>query len=133
MEDTVLVMLKTVTKSLFSKPACKMYPVREPVFYDRTRGRIEIDPLKCIVCKLCAKRCPTGAIVVDKERNVWKMDRFKCILCNVCVEVCKPKALKMVSNYTGPVTRNQIETFPVTPPKRRHKKPDEPSPDPGGE
>lgn len=128
MEDTMLVMLKTVTRSMFSKSACKMYPLREPVFYERTRGRIEIDPSKCTVCTLCAKRCPTGAVFVDRKENRWQIDRFKCILCNACTEACKAKALTMVKHYTGPMTRNQIEIYRVTPPKKRQKKTDDSHP-----
>ena len=123
MQDTILPMWKTVTRSLFSKSACKMYPAQEPVFFERTRGRIEMEPSKCIVCTLCAKRCPTGAIVVDKEKNIWQLDRFKCILCGACVEGCKPKTLTMANHYTGPAVKNQIESFTVTPPKPRHKEP----------
>ena len=127
MQDTVLVMAKTATKSLFSKSACKMYPAREPVLYERTRGRIEIGSSKCIVCTLCAKRCPTGAIVVDREKHTWQIDRFKCILCGNCVEGCKPNALSMVNHYTGPVTQKKIERYTVSPPKAKQKKTDPPS------
>ena len=132
MQETVLAIWKTLTQSLFSKSACKMYPAQEPVFFDRTRGRIEMEPSKCIVCTLCAKRCPTGAIVVDKEENTWQIDRFKCIQCGACAEGCKPKSLQMVNQYAGPVVRKQIERFAVTPPKRHTHKPDEPSSVPAG-
>jgi formate hydrogenlyase subunit 6/NADH:ubiquinone oxidoreductase subunit I len=128
-DTTVLPIWKTITKSLveslFGKRACKMYPVQEPVFFERTRGRIEIESSKCIVCTLCAKKCPAGAIVVDKEKNTWQIDRFRCILCNACMESCKADALTMVNQYAGPVVSNQIESVPVTPPKRK-KKPEAP-------
>ena len=130
MQDTVIAFWKTITKSLFSKPACKMYPAEPAVFFERTRGRIEIEPSKCIVCTLCAKKCPTGAIVVDKGENFWQIDRFRCILCSACAESCKPGSLTMVNQYTGPVTANELERFAVTPPKPRKKKPEEQAPAP---
>jgi formate hydrogenlyase subunit 6/NADH:ubiquinone oxidoreductase subunit I len=130
MQETVLPIWKTVIKSLFRKSACKMYPVQAPVFYDRTRGRIEMEASKCIVCTLCAKKCPTGAITVDKAANTWQIDRFKCIQCGACAEVCKPNAIRMVNQYAGPVAEKQIERLPVTPPKRHPKKSEEPSPEP---
>ena len=132
MQETVLPIWKTVTKSLFSKSACKMYPAQAPVFFDRTRGRIEMESPKCIVCGLCAKKCPTGAIDLDKEANTWQIDRFKCIQCGACAEGCKPNAIQMVNQYTGPAVSKQIESFSVTPPKRRTKKPDEPPSVPAG-
>ena len=127
MQDTVLVMLKIATKSLFSKSACKMYPVREPVFFERTRGRIESESSKCILCTLCEKRCPTGAIVVDQKQRTWQIDRFRCILCGNCVASCKPNALKMINRYTGPVVKKQTEQHTVTPAMTKHKKTDSPA------
>ena len=53
MQDTILVMARTVIKSLFTRSACKMYPAREPVLFEKTRGRIEIDPSVCIACTDC--------------------------------------------------------------------------------
>jgi ech hydrogenase subunit F len=126
MQETVLVMLKTATKNLFTKSACKMYPVQEPVLFERTRGRIEIDSIKCILCTLCAKRCPTGAIVVDKEKSTWQIDRFKCILCGSCTESCRPNALRMDKHYTGPVSTNRIEILNINPPKAKGGKADSP-------
>ena len=130
MQETVLPIWKTVTKSLFSKSACKMYPAQAPVFFDRTRGRIEMESSKCIVCTLCAKKCPTGAIIVDKKANTWQIDRFKCILCGACDEGCPTTAIQMVNQYTGPAATKQIESCSVTPPKRHSKKPDKPPPEP---
>ena len=132
MQETVLPIWKTVTKSLFSKSACKMYPAQPPVFFDRTRGRIEMESPKCIVCGLCAKKCPTGAIDLDKEANTWQIDRFKCIQCGACAEGCKPNAIQMVNQYTGPAVSKQIERFAVTPPKRRTHKPNKPPSVPAG-
>ena len=121
MEDTILVMLKTTTRSLLSKSACKMYPVREPVLYERTRGRVEIDASKCTLCTLCQRRCPTNAIFVDKEKNTWRIDRFRCILCGNCLEGCNFNALSMATHYAGPVVRKQTEEHNVTPPKPRKR------------
>jgi ech hydrogenase subunit F len=126
MQETVLVMLKTATKNLFTKSACKMYPVQEPVLFERTRGRIEMESSKCILCTLCAKRCPTGAIVVDKEKSTWQIDRFKCILCGSCAESCRPNALRMDKHYTGPVSTNRIEILNINPPKVKGGKADSP-------
>jgi len=131
MQDTVLAIWKTVTGSLVGKRACKMYPAEPPVFFPRTRGRVEIEPDKCIVCALCARHCPTGAITVNKQQESWEIDRFKCILCGACVEGCKPGALIMANAYTGPSTAGQVEQVRVVPPKRPEKK-KEGAPSPSG-
>lgn len=131
MEDTILVMLKTAAGNLFSRSACKMYPVREHVPYERTRGRIVIESSQCILCTLCERRCPTGAILVNRDEHVWMIDRFKCITCGNCLEGCKPNALRMDNHYPKPVVQKQIETHTVTPPKARKagriEKPPEPA------
>jgi len=118
MQDTLLVFWKTVVRSLVGKPACKMYPAQPPVFHDRTRGRIEMDAGLCIVCGLCARKCPTGAITVDREKNLWAIDRCRCIQCGACAEGCKPGALSLVNAYTGPCVAKEIERLSVTPPRR---------------
>jgi ech hydrogenase subunit F len=133
MEDTLLVMLKTSIRSLFCGSACKMYPLREATVYERTRGHIVIEASKCIVCTLCAVRCPTGAILVDRDKYVWMIDRFKCILCGNCVEACKANALRMDQHYAGPVVRKGTEQYTVTPRKARHGKTIEKPSSPGGE
>jgi ech hydrogenase subunit F len=122
MPDYPMVMCKTVVRSLISRSACKMYPAREPIFFERTRGRIEMAAVKCILCTLCAKRCPTGAIIVDREKNIWQIDRFKCILCGNCIEGCKSEALKMANHYTGPTVAKQGEGHRVVPPKAKKEK-----------
>ena len=122
MQDQPMIMWKTVARSLISRSACKMYPTRQAVFFERTRGRIEVASVKCILCTLCAKRCPTGAIIVDREKNIWRIDRFKCILCGNCIEGCKSEALRMANHYAGPTIAKQGESHDVVPPKDKKEK-----------
>lgn len=96
-------MLHTVIKSLFKKPACDRYPAKPETLYDATKGHIDIDASRCILCTLCSKRCPTGAILVDRAARTWKINHFQCILCNSCIENCKPNCLKMVTQHAEPV------------------------------
>jgi formate hydrogenlyase subunit 6/NADH:ubiquinone oxidoreductase subunit I len=106
---------KTIIGSFFSKPATRMYPftVRQP--YAATRGSIAIDVGKCILCGLCAKRCPSRAIVVNKAERRWDIDRLSCCTCAACVEVCPTKCLTMETGYTAPETTRPpfAKTFPV--------------------
>jgi NADH-quinone oxidoreductase subunit F len=49
-----------------------------------------IDAEKCTGCRVCAKKCPTGAISGEKKK-VHVIDQSKCIKCRVCYESCPTK------------------------------------------
>ena len=70
------------------KPAEPPKPV-EP----RDDGRPVQDPAKCIYCTICARKCPVGALEVDRTAKTWKLDEDVCIGCGNCYEVCPKKAI----------------------------------------
>ena len=66
---------------------------------------------KCIGCKLCAKKCPQGAITMvpvpgtekvkadgtkGKPKEIPIFDYEKCVWCELCVTNCKPGALDFI-------------------------------------
>ena len=61
----------------------------------RDDGLPVTDPAKCIYCTLCAKKCPAGALTVDRKEKIWKLDEDKCIGCGTCHDVCPKKAIVM--------------------------------------
>lgn len=99
---------RTALKNLRSKPATLMYPMKKREFFERTRGHIERND-ECVLCGLCAKKCPTKAIVVDRPAKQWSIDRFNCIQCGSCVEACNKKALTMGNEYTTPSTEKTTD------------------------
>jgi len=109
----ILKMFGTVIKNLFKKSACDMYPVKQPQIYENTRGHIGIDAPECILCSLCAKKCPTHALAVDREARTWAIERGKCILCNRCVEVCPKKCLMMEQKYSAPMAEQKAEVIDI--------------------
>ena len=102
---------KTVMTNLFSKPATRNYPFEPRVYPERTRGQIGIDIDSCIFCGICSKKCPTGAIAVDRAQKTWKIERFGCIQCGSCVENCPKKCLHMQQNYPQPADNKYEESF----------------------
>jgi NADH:ubiquinone oxidoreductase subunit F (NADH-binding)/Pyruvate/2-oxoacid:ferredoxin oxidoreductase delta subunit/(2Fe-2S) ferredoxin len=47
-----------------------------------------IDTNACTGCTLCAKKCPTAAIVGEKKKAHYIVDE-KCIRCGTCSDVCR--------------------------------------------
>jgi NADH:ubiquinone oxidoreductase subunit F (NADH-binding)/Pyruvate/2-oxoacid:ferredoxin oxidoreductase delta subunit len=51
-----------------------------------------IDVNKCTGCTVCAKKCPTGAIIGAKKTQHFIVED-KCIGCGACYEACKFEAI----------------------------------------
>lgn len=61
----------------------------------RDDGKPVSDPSRCVYCTLCAKKCPAGAIEVDRANKTWKLDDEKCVACGTCAEACPKKCIIM--------------------------------------
>ncbi len=54
--------------------------------------KFEIDPVKCVGCTACARKCPVGCISgTVKQPHV--IDQSKCIKCGACHKTCKFDAI----------------------------------------
>lgn len=104
---------KTVLKSAFKKPATLMYPVVEREWQERTRGSIDIEAEKCILCGICSKRCPADAINVDRKGGKWEIHRMQCVQCGECVEACPKNCLAMNPKYTEPEAEKVVDVVDV--------------------
>ena len=100
-------MADKVLHNLFSKPSTRMYPFKIRDFYKNTRGKIAIDIKLCIFCGICQKKCPTGAIEVNREAKKWEINRLRCITCSACVEACPKKCLFSENQYNESVVEKQ--------------------------
>ncbi len=107
---------KTAMKNLFSKPATTSYPAVPLEYPERSRGHIEIEIETCILCGICMRTCPPGAITVDRSGRNWSISPFDCVQCGYCVEKCPKKCLAIVPGYTEPQPEKSIIT---------HQKPEE--------
>ncbi|MCE5275715.1 MAG: 4Fe-4S dicluster domain-containing protein [Deltaproteobacteria bacterium] len=97
-------MAKDTLANLFRKPATRMYPSVVREIFPATRGHIAMDITTCIFCGICQKKCPTGAIKVDRANKTWEIERLACIACASCSDACPKQSLSMENTYTGPVT-----------------------------
>lgn len=108
----------TVMKNLFSKPATRLYPQEERIYPERTRGKVAIDVDNCLFCGMCARKCPTGAITVNREEKKWDIERFNCVQCGCCVKNCPKKCLSMEQHYPEPAAKKYDDSFQkIEPPK----------------
>lgn len=68
-------------------PACAVAP--------REDGKPVNDPSRCVYCTLCAKKCPAGALTVDRANKTWTLDEDKCVACGTCAEACPKNCIIM--------------------------------------
>ena len=101
----------TILGGLFKKPVTTQYPLKPAVLPEELRGRVLIDIQKCISCGMCMRKCPAGAIVVDRSVKSWTINRFACVQCATCVDNCPVKCLRMEPQYAAPGTVKKAETF----------------------
>lgn len=111
---------KIVLKSLFSRPATLMYPVKLAKKTANTRGHVTINPAGCITCRTCQRKCPTQAICVEVKEKTWQIDNMRCVVCAICVDTCPTKCLAMDNQYRPAMTaRGGIEKYTVAGPKKK--------------
>jgi ech hydrogenase subunit F len=77
------------------------------------RGSLRFSAETCTYCSLCALKCPTGAISVDRVKKAWVLDRFKCIVCAACVDACQKSALFTDANFAPPAQEHVVELYRV--------------------
>mgnify|MGYP004466507073 CR=1 FL=1 len=80
-----------------AKPATPAAPSETTAVEVKPRddGKPVSDPSRCVYCTLCAKKCPAGAIEVDRANKTWKLDDEKCVACGTCAEACPKKCIIM--------------------------------------
>lgn len=126
---------KTVMKNLFSKPATTAYPAVPREYPERTRGHVEINIEECIMCGMCMRSCPPGAIEVKRAENTWTINRFDCVQCGYCVEKCPKKCLSIVPGYQEPGDAKFVDSVvkPVVEKPAAEAKPTQEAPKPAAE
>ena len=99
--------------SLFKKPETVLYPVQKKEPPRGLKGHVVVDVDTCILCSLCQKRCPCGAIEVDKKGRTWSIDHFRCVQCGSCTYECPKGSLTMEPTYQSVARQKSVHTFTI--------------------
>ncbi len=115
-------MLPNILKNLVDGPATRNFPAETRPPFPGARGQIENNIAECIFCGLCAKKCPSGCLEVDKDKGLWAHEPAQCIWCGICVQACPTGSLTQSEKRMGPAAQiKRMELF-GTPPRKTNKK-----------
>ncbi len=101
-------MAKLALKWALTKPPTTRYPFEPRRPLPGSRGQLVFTKDNCVYCTVCAKKCPTGALTVNRAQKKWIIDRLRCISCGACVDVCPKNSLELSTAHAAPtVTRDR--------------------------
>ena len=111
---SLLTFAKTALGSMVKQPVTVCYPQEKLAAPERLRGHIVNDMDACICCGMCARRCPAGALAVDRKGGTWSIDPYACVVCGECIESCPKHCLSMDTART-PVAADKTLTVETKP------------------
>ncbi|MHB1377058.1 MAG: NADH-quinone oxidoreductase subunit NuoB [Candidatus Humimicrobiaceae bacterium] len=88
-----------IIKKIIKYPRLTQDYPKKPLNSNLFIGKPEIDLEKCTKCGACVTRCPSRAIVMDKETNFIGINYEECIFCTLCEEICPLGAAKMTNKF----------------------------------
>ena len=88
-----------ILKNFLSQRATRRYPFETRSPFDGARGMLLNHIEKCNLCSICAVKCPSQCITVDRKASTWECDPFACVYCGICVDACPERALYQKPEY----------------------------------
>ena len=104
-------MTSLALKWVLGKPATCRYPFEPRRALPGSRGTLVFSKDTCVYCTVCAKKCPTGALVVNRAQKKWTIDRLLCITCGYCVEACPKKSLALDTPHAAAAVTKDRECY----------------------
>lgn len=104
----MLKMTANVLRDLFSKKPTRLYPAEVRTPFETMRGVVVNEIENCNFCSICAVKCPSQCISVDKKATTWTWDPFACVYCGICVEACPSKCLHQKQAHRQPAYERQV-------------------------
>jgi formate hydrogenlyase subunit 6/NADH:ubiquinone oxidoreductase subunit I len=98
-----------VLKWVARKPFTSRYPFEPRNLMPGSRGQLRFQKDLCVFCTVCAKKCPTGALSVNRAQKQWTIDRLRCITCGYCVDACPKGSLAFAAEHVAPVMTKDRE------------------------
>ncbi len=102
-------MTRLALKWAVTKPLTTRYPCEPRHAVPHSRGRLHFTRDNCVFCTVCARKCPTGALIVNRAQKKWAIDRLRCIACGYCVEACPKKSLELNTSHAVPTITKDLE------------------------
>jgi formate hydrogenlyase subunit 6/NADH:ubiquinone oxidoreductase subunit I len=104
-------MSRMALKWALRKPVTCRYPFEPRRVLPGSRGRLVFIKDNCVFCTVCAKKCPTRALGVNRAQKKWAIDRLQCISCGYCVEACPKDALQLSTDHGVPAITKDREFY----------------------
>ena len=101
-------MTPNVLRNLLTHKATRRYPYQTRATFETVRGELYNDVDNCTFCGICAAKCPSQCITIDKKAATWTCDPFACVFCGVCVNACQAKCLHQKHEYRIPVLDREV-------------------------
>ncbi|GAB5046102.1 4Fe-4S dicluster domain-containing protein [Thermodesulfovibrio sp. TK110] len=93
--------IKALLLSSRHKKITRPYPFVPVTPPENLRGRLEVDPDKCIGCGNCVRTCPSRLITTEnhEDERIVMFSSGRCIYCGRCAASCPEKAIRITHEY----------------------------------
>ena len=95
--------LKVLLRNVLQGPSTDPFPLGETFTPKRFRGKVVLDPDKCMGCGICRHTCAAGAINIharaDQSGYDFTVWHNSCCLCASCRHYCPTKAITLSDDW----------------------------------